>query len=1352
MKPIFIIISISILLVLSLCGKLFSITYLHILVEGEEVDTIYQGETYYFEFDCIPLDTLYLMLVPDKNENGILDPGEECILDSLVLLEDNRVPGEYERGPLYDSDPTEGLVEVKLRFYAKTGGWFFGFRENGDSAYKNITFAALYPATMSLSGTVTLEGLEVPDHRLENLLFFALSLSPDSLGAFFACDSMGDFHFDWFGTPGNVMFNFINDVYYDALPEYSFAGYDSIIYIDSHIYDYEIYVPYYVPDTARIYGYIGSSMGGGITSESLLVLYYRESYGLDTLFDTLYIDVNDGVFDIKIPFRIMGYPMLHARLTYHDIPEGFMYPLAYLYPELTIINLISDTDTLEYYFSDTLYHENDTLWLNYTYDPFATPYYINLPVTVYSNYGVTTALVRCGTPTPVLVYGTEDEYGFNHYNVSMNCDTCLPPRYGFHYGEFLSVQVQDTLVIVLGEKNTTVAGTLYSSMGDRIDAEVELVITEYESDTRTDWGWESWYSLEDGTFLKLLFDNTLYSFKTANRIDGFMEMHPIYRTFSSGIHPLRMEFYPLDSSYWLYIEIESGDPRDDTLLVKLTSPAGDAVHAQKCRTNRWTRMNIYSGFVEPCLLEISNWLFMETYPPFTRLIENNGSIPVLQGDSLRITAVMPVDYCIADVTEDTADSWQHPLSPYSLVFDYYTRAETTLVYTYIPVEGYSLQLPVFLEQMVVRPRAKDWVWALHYFVANPDGFILGGAYRPEHIPVYLNKGSGEMLVQFNGHDPYYLGADTIFLEYGTLSGVETPEYPDHHYVTDFFLFKMVPTYHPYGYGTVMAFHDICDGEWTINFPDTLPGGFIPAVSETSFYCEDISFYPDEWQEFEIEIPVISPPGVHGYIHRESRFLQANMFQIDYISTDTDTLIASRNSWQYYAWGPENIYVKYFIAEDDLPPGNYYTRIQYTGYHDREPFQYPEKIEFTYTGDSLLLPDCYMARTKGYAHITVTDLPTELYSSSLIRMYMPEEYITTDIEFYNMVAEYPFPDPDSTLILKVPAGNWLIEPYIPYGVTPKPEDTLLNIPYDPVDSYYVNFNFSDISNEGLLYGYVVTENEDPSPLAPDSFIVSILSLDGTSIIRESLTDEFGYYEFRDLYTPSILSLIFSYTHDTGIFYEMNNLAINLDEAETLNLGEIYADNANATIIVEFEGVDEERLGLIEHLNFFPVEHLYMDDTINFDYNSGFEIDTFIVCDGSWNIKPPGLPGITLEPPETTIVIDESFSSYYVLFTNPENIGNKPPIPCSFDLRMSPNPFNKNVTLTYTLPKTEHVTLEVYNIQGQHVATLIDGLYTKGIHQVKWNFETKDEIHLSSGLYFFKLHANEDNKIIKGVLIK
>ncbi|MBO6651238.1 MAG: T9SS type A sorting domain-containing protein [Balneola sp.] len=102
---------------------------------------------------------------------------------------------------------------------------------------------------------------------------------------------------------------------------------------------------------------------------------------------------------------------------------------------------------------------------------------------------------------------------------------------------------------------------------------------------------------------------------------------------------------------------------------------------------------------------------------------------------------------------------------------------------------------------------------------------------------------------------------------------------------------------------------------------------------------------------------------------------------------------------------------------------------------------------------------------------------------------------------------------------------------------------------------------------------------------------------------------------------------------------------------------------------------------------------------------------------------------------------------VLAVSNEENENKP-IPESFELEQNyPNPFNPSTTIKYTLVKNSNVNLEVYDITGKQLATLVNKYQKSGSYSVNFNAG-----NLSSGIYFYKISIGDKNITKKMTLLK
>jgi len=83
---------------------------------------------------------------------------------------------------------------------------------------------------------------------------------------------------------------------------------------------------------------------------------------------------------------------------------------------------------------------------------------------------------------------------------------------------------------------------------------------------------------------------------------------------------------------------------------------------------------------------------------------------------------------------------------------------------------------------------------------------------------------------------------------------------------------------------------------------------------------------------------------------------------------------------------------------------------------------------------------------------------------------------------------------------------------------------------------------------------------------------------------------------------------------------------------------------------------------------------------------------------------------------------------------------------------PNPFSNNTTIKYGLPKDTEVQLEIYNLIGQKVKTLVNAKQSAGYKSVSWNGETNAGIQAPKGVYFYTFKAGDFKEHRKMVLIK
>lgn len=94
-----------------------------------------------------------------------------------------------------------------------------------------------------------------------------------------------------------------------------------------------------------------------------------------------------------------------------------------------------------------------------------------------------------------------------------------------------------------------------------------------------------------------------------------------------------------------------------------------------------------------------------------------------------------------------------------------------------------------------------------------------------------------------------------------------------------------------------------------------------------------------------------------------------------------------------------------------------------------------------------------------------------------------------------------------------------------------------------------------------------------------------------------------------------------------------------------------------------------------------------------------------------------------------------------------------IPLSTQLNAAyPNPFNPNTTISFDLVENSFVNIEIFNIKGQKIKTLLNDNVNAGRHRVIWNGTDDNYKKVSSGVYFYKMQAGDHSQLKKMVMMK
>ena len=166
----------------------------------------------------------------------------------------------------------------------------------------------------------------------------------------------------------------------------------------------------------------------------------------------------------------------------------------------------------------------------------------------------------------------------------------------------------------------------------------------------------------------------------------------------------------------------------------------------------------------------------------------------------------------------------------------------------------------------------------------------------------------------------------------------------------------------------------------------------------------------------------------------------------------------------------------------------------------------------------------------------------------------------------------------------------------------------------------------------------------------------------------------------------------------------------------------------------------------------IDSVDLDNIVRHNFLIGPEGNQYVSVEDS--PLRDGIIEITLDNPEGEFVLYRSvFDMRYVPavqtgITEPENA---PPV--EFELSTNyPNPFNPTTIIEYNLATRSGVLLDVLNILGEPVKTLIDEVQSPGQHSVSWDGRDDSGAPVSSGIYFYRLRVGHQTATKKMILLK
>ena len=176
-----------------------------------------------------------------------------------------------------------------------------------------------------------------------------------------------------------------------------------------------------------------------------------------------------------------------------------------------------------------------------------------------------------------------------------------------------------------------------------------------------------------------------------------------------------------------------------------------------------------------------------------------------------------------------------------------------------------------------------------------------------------------------------------------------------------------------------------------------------------------------------------------------------------------------------------------------------------------------------------------------------------------------------------------------------------------------------------------------------------------------------------------------------------------------------------------------------------------------------------DTVKWSYTSGSNAHNVMADNGSFTSGPPALPPWTYKHVFTSAGNNPYYCephggpggsgmSGVIIVQNPVSVDDGELVADKLELMQNyPNPFNPSTNIGFRISDRGFVSLKVYNILGDEVATLVNEEKQSGVYEVVFSAKGgsasgRDAYSLSSGIYFYKLQAGSFVETKKMILLR
>ncbi|MCP4703152.1 MAG: CSLREA domain-containing protein [candidate division Zixibacteria bacterium] len=300
---------------------------------------------------------------------------------------------------------------------------------------------------------------------------------------------------------------------------------------------------------------------------------------------------------------------------------------------------------------------------------------------------------------------------------------------------------------------------------------------------------------------------------------------------------------------------------------------------------------------------------------------------------------------------------------------------------------------------------------------------------------------------------------------------------------------------------------------------------------------------------------------------------------------------------------------------------------------------------------------------------------------------------------------------------------------------------------------------------------LTYNTDDGSLATVSFTQGISDYEAVITLGESPPGNVKIYAADELMNTFFFNISYSLTtFDDPLIVET---AVSLDGFASIDIDSL--NNINQISIVSSpypilrNGLPEQSIqagptysvswagsGILSGENMLAIsydETIFGDNDGLFDYPQSLLLFQWNNSNQEWVIMT-GVVDTSLNIVSASITEPGTYAAFATdITTDIVDNENNNIIPDKFGLSQNyPNPFNPTTIIEFDLPAKSHISIEIFNILGQKLQTLLNTEKPAGIYSITWDGTDETGQNVSSGIYLYRIKTNTDVETKKMILLK